>query len=158
VTEPLPKDNGVRRFVVTKVTDGDTIAGRLDLGVGGVELTQSCRLAGINCWEIGTVAGKAAQTHAASLLSLGVSYTVVILGADKYARRFDGVLYLSGGRTLNDRMVLDGYAAPWDGRGSAPLPVWPLPSSGAYYEALQGMAPVWLDDPAEPGRLASTRP
>jgi endonuclease YncB( thermonuclease family) len=36
----------------------------------------------------------------------------------------DGVVYL-GGQNINQLLVDQGWAVPWDGRGPQPLPPWP---------------------------------
>jgi hypothetical protein len=49
------------------------------------------------------------------------------LGPDKYGGRWLGVLTLPDGRDVATQMIRDRYAAPWDGKGTKPVPPWPIP-------------------------------
>lgn len=123
---PPYDDNHVRRAVVQRIHDGDTVALDIDLGFYTHEY-MSCRLAGINAIELANPGGIEARDHLMSMLAVGQTIRVVSISTDKYAGRFDGVLYRLDGLCLNDQMVLDGYAALWDGKGSpAPVPAWPI--------------------------------
>jgi endonuclease YncB( thermonuclease family) len=51
---------------------------------------------------------------------------LISVAYDKYGDRVDGDVLLNG-ESLSARMIRDGYAAPWDGRGKAPVPPWPIP-------------------------------
>ena len=57
-------------------------------------------------------AGKAATKHAKTLVSIGKSYRFEVKGRDCYGRSIC-VVRLPGGETYNERMVKDGYAAPF---------------------------------------------
>jgi hypothetical protein len=36
-------------------------------------------------------------------------------------------LTLPDGRDVATQMIRDRYAAPWDGKGTKPVPAWPIP-------------------------------
>lgn len=118
-------DDYIRSARVVRVIDGDTVILDIDLGFH-VTIRMSCRLAGINARELHAPGGPEAGAHLASLLPQNGLVTVESVRADKYAGRFDGIIW-SGTININDRMVTDGYAAVWDGSGTAPVPPWPIP-------------------------------
>jgi micrococcal nuclease len=120
-----PDDNYVRRATVLKVIDGDTVALDIDLGFYTHE-HMSCRLAGINARELRDPGGKEARDYLASMLKVGDEVVVASLKPDKYAGRFDGIIYDSDSADVNALMVATGYAARWDGRGDRPVPPWPI--------------------------------
>ncbi len=128
----LPKDNGVRSFMFERVVDGDTIGGRLKLG-SGFQWEALCRLAGINARERHQPGGTEARDYLTTLMFEVLwerrtpELTVAALHVDKYGGRFDALVYLPNGKVLNDQLVMDGYAIPWDGQGGRPLPEWPIP-------------------------------
>jgi micrococcal nuclease len=110
---------------VVRIVDGDTVL--LDLDLGFYMLARmSCRLAGLNCIELNQPGGSAAKTYLASLLPLDAEVVVKSVKPDKYAGRFDAVLTLKG-VNINNQMIADGYAAKWDGKGTRPVPPWPIP-------------------------------
>lgn len=126
---------------VLDVHDGDTLRMHLvsapyDAGFGAkvhAEFDEfSCRLLmlpvmGLNAIELGKPGGIAARDHLRSLLADHDPLRVLSVKWDKWARRFDGVVYLPDGSSVGDLMVRDGYAVPWDGKGPAPVPPWPIP-------------------------------
>jgi len=132
---------GPYRATVVEIHDGDTIdvdlvlakVGRqktdVDLGFnvhrapGGVVLErQAVRLLGCNAPELATPAGKAALAFLETVLHVGDVVTLVSQGWDKYGGRIDGAITLADGRDLAAVMIAAGHAAPWDGKGSKPLP------------------------------------
>jgi micrococcal nuclease len=119
-------DNYVRRARVLKVIDGDTVALDIDLGFYTHE-HMSCRLSGINARELRDPGGKEARDHLAEMIKVGDEVVVSSIKPDKYAGRFDGLIYVDDGPSVNQRMIDDGYAAPYDGKGSPrPVPPWPI--------------------------------
>lgn len=118
-------DAYVRRAIVNRVLDGDTVILDVDLGFY-IYVRMSCRLAGINARESHTAGGPEATAYLESLLPKGAAVTVQSVKPDKYAGRFDGVVINVNGDNVNDRMVSVGYALPWDGKGPAPIPPWPI--------------------------------
>jgi endonuclease YncB( thermonuclease family) len=115
---------------VTAVHDGDTLTVRVDLGFDTWRV-QRVRLVGINARELSQPGGKEARDHLRSILwpdGVAVLAVVGLLSVryDKYGDRVDGDVLLAG-ESLPTRMIEDGYAAPWNGRGKAPVPPWPIP-------------------------------
>lgn len=110
---------------VVRIVDGDTVLLDLDLGFYMIA-RMSCRLAGLNCIELNQPGGSAAKSYLASLLPVGAEVVVFSVKPDKYAGRFDANLSL-GSIDINARMIADGYAAKWDGKGPRPVPPWPIP-------------------------------
>lgn len=106
--------NPVYRYacVVNRVVDGDTLDVDVDLGFHVWVRKVKIRLTGINCPEMNTEAGKAAKAFVFEVLApIGIS-TVVIdtIKADKYGNRWNAVVYLPGGSSLNDLLVQAGHA------------------------------------------------
>ena len=114
--------------IVKKVIDGDTIVVDLDYGFSHWHHGMVIRLHGINAPELSTPEGKEAQRHL-----LGLIITTAALGKavfeietirdkpDKYGGRYLGILWVPGGTlSINQQMVLDGHAVPWDGKGVKP--------------------------------------
>lgn len=102
---------------VTRVIDGDTLVVDLDLGWGVWKIGTRVRLQGINCPELDTEAGRAAQAFM-RLMLLGeelrtrpLPVTVVSKSLDKYGRVL-GVVWLHDARCLNDLLVEAGHAQP----------------------------------------------
>jgi endonuclease YncB( thermonuclease family) len=122
---PFPVDTYIRWFKVTEVHDGDTVTGQLDLGFH-VWMTASCRLAGINARELAQPGGVEARNHLTGLILADMRLSVSSVQPDKYAGRFDALLWLPSGAEAGALMVKDGYAAPWDGTGPKPVPPWPI--------------------------------
>ena len=98
------------RVTVIRVVDGDTLLCDVDLGFY-TRIRTKLRLAGVNCPELDTAEGKAARDYVAHALggSAGV-WTADTVRADKYGNRWDAVVYLPDGRSLNDLLVESGYA------------------------------------------------
>ncbi len=125
----IPADNLVRACEVLSIHDGDTVRVRLAHGFSGVESRVLLRLVGINCRELAEPGGREARDHLAEMLPPGTGYSVSGIRPDKFSGRVDGVLWsplLGDVVSVADRMVLDGYAAPWDGTGPRPVPPWPV--------------------------------
>lgn len=102
--------------------DGDTINCRISLGLD-IYHDHVLRLAGINCPELPTPAGKAAAAYTASLVPPGTMLTVETVKearpTDKYGR-YLAYLILRDGRCVNRLLVDGGFAAPY-----GPWPVDP---------------------------------
>lgn len=111
--------------VVTAVHDGDTLDLAVDLGFY-VTFQLTARLAGMNAIELAMPGGVEARAHLLTLCPVGARVSVTVLSVDKYGGRYD-CLVLAGGVDLSARMIADGYAAFWNGKGPKPVPVWPLP-------------------------------
>ena len=70
----------------------------------------------------------------AQLLPAGLWVTVQTFKPDKYGGRYDALITLPDGRDVTTVMCTDGYAAPWNGTGPKPVPLWPLPTTPAPQE------------------------
>lgn len=112
---------------VTRVVDGDTLEVGADLG-WNLTLRVSVRLAGINAIEHNMPGGREATQHLATIAPPGTTVTLTSLGMDKYGGRSDGRIVRGDGVDVAARMVTDGYAAVWDGKGPRPVPPWPIPT------------------------------
>ncbi len=115
------------RARVIRVIDGDTIEADLDLGFGVLLGKRHLRLSGLDCPEIKTAAGVAAQfettkwitdnsTTKKSLTNKEVYVTFQSLSdkPDKYGRILAKVIGKDG-ETLNDYLIKGGHAVPYDG-------------------------------------------
>lgn len=115
------------RVVVVNVHDGDTIAVDIDYGRDTWARNAAVRLFGIAARELRAPGGKEARDHLAALLPVGTVTRVDSYGWDKYGGRIDALVWLPDGSSVQSRMISDGYAAAWDGRGVQPQPPWPIP-------------------------------
>lgn len=113
---------------VVEVIDGDTVRVDLDLGFSLTWRT-SIRLHGIAAREKDAPGGPEARAHLTALIPAGVLVDVLSMSYDKYGGRVQGVLFRSDVHfDVGARMVADGYAAAWDGRGLQPKAPWPIPA------------------------------
>lgn len=125
---------------VIDVDDGDTVQVLADRGGGDWWLIE-VRLADGNARELGEPGGLAARGHLRALLApitpstvaalfstRSVRGTLQVLGPDKYGGRQLGRLVVPGVGFVMEKMIADGYAARWDGRGAKPVPPWPNPA------------------------------
>lgn len=114
--------------VVTAVHDGDTLTADVSLGFGMWLRGQAFRLAGLNARELAQPGGKEARAELAAHF-LGEAFnrpvTLTSVKPDKYGGRYDVVITLDDGTVLNDWLIAQQWAAPWNGKGAAPLPPWP---------------------------------
>lgn len=112
---------------VLSVHDGDTIRADADLGMSIWYRNQSYRLAGLNARELAMPGGPEAGDNLAAILRPGTTVTLTSVKPDKYGGRYDAVITLEDGTVLNDWLIEQGWAAPWNGKGAAPVPPWPRP-------------------------------
>jgi endonuclease YncB( thermonuclease family) len=130
---------GQREFpgVISKVEDGDTVYVWCDMGYDTwrytkLRLVKSLKV-GIAARELSMPGGKEARDFLIGLLpprtypTDGPTCIIYSYKWDKYAPRIDGDILLYNGRTASELMIESGYATPWDGKGTQPLPQWPLP-------------------------------
>ncbi len=111
--------------IVLDVHDGDTLHVSLDAGLH-VWVHCDVRLLGINAQELAQPGGPEARDHLAGLVPTGTVVVVTITGPDKYGARWLGHV-AAAGIDVAQRMVTDGWAAPWNGKGSKPVPPFPPP-------------------------------
>jgi endonuclease YncB( thermonuclease family) len=115
------------KAVVERVSDGDTVCLTVQVGFY-ITVELRCRLHAINVFESDEPGGPEAARFLAELLPAGTKVVVRSVSADRYSGRFVGQIFLPDGRDVSDVMVAAGYAAPWNGRGEKPKPVWPIPA------------------------------
>lgn len=116
--------------VVVRVVDGDSLHLDVDLGFNVWLRDVPFRLAGCNARELSTPGGPEARDHLTALLPAGTVVTVRSVKTDKYARWDADVILppvagVTGGPRLTDILINGGWAAPWTGAGTAPVPPWP---------------------------------
>lgn len=124
---------------VIRAVDADSIIVLLDMGAY-VYWRTNLRLNGGNCREKNEPGGQEAIVHlrelVAPVVALSVTSlfdmpaTVVSLKYDKFGGRVDGDLIVPGVGNVMQIMIRNGYAAPWDGKGPRPVPVWPPVPAG----------------------------
>lgn len=120
----VKRDEYVRAGIVGRVIDGDTVVVDLDLG-WDIYTRVPVRLAGINARELRDPGGPEARDYLSRVLPENTAITVRSLDRDKYGRAL-AVIYL-GTRNINERLLDEGWAAPYDGTGrtSDHVPAWP---------------------------------
>jgi endonuclease YncB( thermonuclease family) len=113
---------------VPPVHDGDTFYVTVDWGKHRWEAGQAIRVLGIACRELDDPGGPEARDRVAGLLTVGSWVGLSTVRDDKYAPRWDcDVEFVRDGQLLDlaTELVLEGWAAPWNGRGVQPKPPWP---------------------------------
>ncbi len=116
------------RAKVLRWIDGDTVDLEIDLGFR-VRLEQRARLAGLNTPEIHSKDAEiqSRAIRAAMLCNrLAFPSTFVTINSkkstadDKYGRWLVEIV-IGDGTNLNQELLKQGLAKPWDGQGSAPV-------------------------------------
>lgn len=117
--------------VLARPVDGDTFVADLRAGFDfGFHVTvaaqsrQRFRLNRINTAPARTASGAGAAARTAALLG-GGPFTVASVGPYAHGDEWMAEVTLADGRNLSDLLVSEQWAAPWNGRGTAPLPPWP---------------------------------
>lgn len=105
---------------VIRVVDGDTLVLTIDLGLSTAR-TEVCRLAGINCPEKHTDAGRAARDAVEDWVARHGSKVTVrtVKPKEKYGRYLAEVMAMSGESLVAD-LIAGGHALRWTGRGARP--------------------------------------
>lgn len=116
----------VYNATVQRVIDGDTVVLNVDLGFDTWVNAQTFRLLGINAREKAMDGGKEAAAYLGGLLPYGTAVVLHSVKNDKYGGRYDAFIQLPDGRLLSDVLITAGYAAAWDGKGTKPVPPWPI--------------------------------
>jgi endonuclease YncB( thermonuclease family) len=116
---------------LTDAIDGDTFRAELhrtvDIGFHvemSAVLRQKFRLNRCNTAPTNTPSGKGAAARSEELLVSGV-LTITSVGPYKFGDEWMAEVILPDGRNLTDVLIAEQWAAPWNGRGTAPLPPWP---------------------------------
>ena len=105
---------------VVKVVDGDTLDLEIDLGFS-LTKKERCRVAGIDTPECRTrdkeekQYGLAAKVYMKGLLKNGTNLRVKTEKDGKYGRMLGWIYCDEYEESLNERMVMDGYAWQYDG-------------------------------------------
>jgi micrococcal nuclease len=111
-------DNYTRRYTVTRVIDGDTLEGTIDLGFHFKWEEQRIRLAGVQTPERGQKGYDEAILFVKKFLAQGEIFVKVVnYRKDKYGR-FLGEIYVVVDDTkeikcLNTELLEFGYAVPY---------------------------------------------
>lgn len=127
MTSPIPQPF-VYRAEVTSVYDGDSLRAVLDMGLS-VRMKASCRLYGIDTPELRSrVPGEkeAAQKARDFVKGLVMGQVVVIESIekpDKYGRLLVRV-WTEDGVCVNDRLLEEGMARPYDGGEKISWAAW----------------------------------
>jgi micrococcal nuclease len=127
MTSPIPRPF-VYRAEVTSVYDGDSLRAVLDMGLS-VRMKASCRLYGIDTPELRSrVPGEkeAAQKARDFVKGLVMGQVVVIESIekpDKYGRLLVRV-WTEDGVCVNDRLLEEGMARPYDGGEKISWAAW----------------------------------
>jgi endonuclease YncB( thermonuclease family) len=107
--------------------DGDTV--NVWVHRGGSDYSRwAVRLLGGACRELADPGGPEAYTHLAGLVPTGTPVVLVDVRDDKYGGRKLARVVVDLGRgsvDLVELLIADGWAAPWNGRGTQPRPAWP---------------------------------
>ncbi len=96
--------------IVLRVLDGDTNEADLDLGWNVWMRTTKIRLAGVNCPEMNTAAGKIAAARTRELCPVGAEVLVMSHSLDKYGRVLGNVLMGAELRDLAGVLLAEGLA------------------------------------------------
>ena len=105
---------------IDDVHDGDTCTATMDLGFH-VSIQLPLRLLGINAPELSQPTGSAAMDHLKAMID-GKTVTVKTQKdkQEKYGR-YLATIYVGGDAvSVNEKMVRDGHAVAWDGKGPRP--------------------------------------
>lgn len=105
-----------------RVVDGDTVDLELDLGLD-IRFRQRVRLYGLNAPEHGSPAGEAATTFVRAWFEDVGELFLVQTRKDKREKygRYLGVILSPSMHSLNDALIQEGHAFPWDGLGARPI-------------------------------------
>lgn len=123
----LPPVPYTYQATVVRVIDGDTVVLDVDLGFGVWMRAQSYRLVGCNAIEKNQPGGQEAKANLTGLLPAGVRLVLSTVKDDKYGGRYDAHLNVDGVGDLVAHLIVEGWAAPWNGAGRRPVPAWPRP-------------------------------
>lgn len=110
------------KALVVRWVDGDTVILRVDLGQK-TSVEGSYRLNRLNTAEAQTEQGLVAQAKVEAACPAGSSVWIQTSKADRYGRYLAEVFFLDGlvWANLNDWMLAQGIALPYDGRGVKPV-------------------------------------
>lgn len=95
---------------VTRVTDGNTISVKIDLGFNR-SISISCQVSSITVPRIDTSAGLASKAFAQTLLPVDAPIGVAVYSWNKSVTSFHGDITLPDGSNYAETMVNNGYAS-----------------------------------------------
>jgi endonuclease YncB( thermonuclease family) len=107
--------------------DGDTLRVLVDRGDDD-RSEWTIRVLGCAARELADPGGFEARGATLARAPIGSTVVLARLGDDKYGGRHLAAVYVDrDGQPVNlaEWLVADGWAAPWDGRGTQPKPSWP---------------------------------
>lgn len=116
-----PKETYTRNATITGVHDGDTVSLDVDLGYE-IHVNVSCRLLGINAPELNTPAGKTSAAYLQQRLPVGTKLTAQTTKGDendKYGRYLADLFVDGQVKSINQEMIDQGLAVPYDGGSRA---------------------------------------
>jgi len=115
---------------VIDVHDGDSLRVYVDRGMRDYSVW-AIRLLGCNARELSMPGGKEARDELMRRLPPGSAVVLATVKPDKYGERKDAaVFYADADGTVHDLvadLIADGWAAPYSGSGTMPIPPWPRP-------------------------------
>jgi len=112
---------------VVEVIDGHFVRVDLDLGFN-IHWEVLCRLHGIAAREKSDPGGPEAHAHLAEIIPTASLVDVFSVKWNKHSGQVQAVLFVSATHIdAGAKMVMDGFAAAWDGKGVQPKPAWPIP-------------------------------
>lgn len=104
----------------SRLIDGDTLAVELDLGFA-LTISQSCRILHIDAPEHTTLAGQLVTQVVGKWLAAAAPISVVSVQLDKFAGRFDGVVYNHDrSDNLANYLLSNSLARPYEGDKKPP--------------------------------------
>jgi endonuclease YncB( thermonuclease family) len=128
VARPAARTWTYEATIVT-IHDGDTLTVNLDHGRHIWEIGAKHRLIGLNAIELHAPGGTEARDHLAALLPPGMIVTLTSYRPYKYGDEWMADLAWPGTPSLAQQLIDTGWAAPWNGLGTAPIPAWPIPTT-----------------------------
>lgn len=110
------KDVYIRNATVIRVVDGDTAEFQVDLGCD-ININMTCRFNGINAPESTTAAGKVSKAWLQQKLPPGTPVVIQTVAdeKEKYGRYLASVYMPNATTSVNDELVKNGLAVPYDG-------------------------------------------
>lgn len=121
---------------VESIHDGDTINVTVQWGKRRRDVQQPIRLIGCAALELDDAGGPESREYVAALPGLrsGAPVVLATIKDDKFAPRWDCQVSYRVDGTVHDLaadLIADGWAVPWNGRGTQPKPTWPrVPPGG----------------------------
>lgn len=131
MARPLPRSWSYQA-VVTEIHDGDTLTASAAIWPWPLTVVSiDVRLYGLNARELHDPGGPEARDALAALLPTNTVVLITLADRDKYGRVLAHVHRVEDGMDIGARLIADGWAAPWDGKGRKPVPDWPRPTPSA---------------------------